>query len=89
MGFKIESDDLSQRYYQEFIKPREYEIFSVAEMTPISKESLSKALLELSPVYERTMNREIEDLTRVINSKGTIKTYAEQKEVKLRLISHY
>lgn len=35
------------------------------------------------------MNREIEDLTKVINAKGSNKTYAEQKEVKMRLISSY
>jgi hypothetical protein len=44
-------------------------------MNPINKESLEQALKGLSSVYERTANREIEDMTKIINTKTNTKTY--------------
>ena len=35
------------------------------------------------------MNREIEDLTKLINPKAKTKTYAQQKAATIWLISHY
>ena len=36
LNFKIDADEATQQYYTEEIRPREYEIFSVADMTPIN-----------------------------------------------------
>ena len=38
---------------------------------------LNKALKELSPVYERTMTREIDDMTKIIDQKKSTKNYPE------------
>ena len=46
-------------------------------MVPINKESLNMALKELSEIYERSMNREIEDMTKIIDTKKTTKNYAD------------
>jgi hypothetical protein len=58
-------------------------------MTPLTRDSIARSFKELGPVYERTVNREIEDLTKIKNPKGSTKTYADQKEVTLYLISLY
>lgn len=36
LNFKIDLDEPTQLFYSEIIKPREQEIFSVADMTPIN-----------------------------------------------------
>ena len=88
LGFKFE-DIQAQRYFKQHIKPVETEIFVVAEMKGLLKESLRQALLELGPVYERTMGREIEDMTEIIDPKKSAKVFAIQKEIKTALLSKY
>jgi len=58
-------------------------------MAPLSKSTLRKALIDLSPIYESDMTKEIEEMTKVIDASNTIKTFGGQKEVQLRLISQY
>jgi hypothetical protein len=66
-------------YYKKNIKPREREIFNIADMAPLSKQFFSKALLDLAPVYEREINAEIEDMTRILDSsKSKHKNFASQ-----------
>ena len=72
----------------DYINRKEDEIFSLAEMTPISKESLKTALLSLSNVYERTMNREIDAITDVVNGSAR-KTHEIIRIDKTKLIALY
>ena len=76
MNFKIDSDQATQNFYSEVIKPREQEIFSVADMTPVNRQTLKLALVDLGSVYERTMTKEIEDMTKIVDSTNTLKTFA-------------
>ena len=89
LNFKIDADEATQLYYAQEIKPREPEIFSVADMTPINRQTLKLALIDLGPVYERTMTKEIEDMTKIIDSSNPLKTFAGQKDVALRLSMQY
>ena len=61
----------------------------MVEIPPLTTDNLFHALIQMSPVYERTMNQEIEFLTRVLNPKATNKTYAQVKDATIRLISQY
>ena len=88
LGFQI-SDEQAAKFYKDFIKPKESLIFAVAEMTPWSANSFRTALKELSPVYERTMSREIEDMTEIIDGKTSKKNFNEQKEIRMALLSKY
>lgn len=55
----------------------------------MSRQTLKLALIDLGPVFERTMSKEIEDMTKIINSSNSLKTFAGQKEVALRLSMQY
>ena len=89
LDFKIDSDEGTQKFYKDFIKPREAEIFSIADMSPMTKVSLKQALLDLGPVYERTMTKEIEEMTKIIDTKNPLKTFSAMKEISIRLSAKY
>lgn len=48
---------------------------------------LKTALLDFSPIYERDMNEEIKEITKVLKFNNSIKTFTGQKEIELQLIS--
>ena len=56
MSFQIQERDETKNYYKKYIKPKENEIFNIAAMAPISKASFKRAMIDLSPVYERDIN---------------------------------
>jgi len=58
-------------------------------MAPISKASFKKAMIDLSPVYERDINTQIEELTKILDTNTSAKTFSEQKKVALKLINTY
>ena len=47
-------------------------------MTPMSKASFKKALLDLAPVYERDINSTIEELTKILDTTTSEKKFTEQ-----------
>ena len=80
-NFKILNEDEVRSYYKRYIKPREKEIFNIADMTPLSKASFKKSLVDLSQVYERDINNHIEELTKIMDTTTSEKTFAEQKRI--------
>lgn len=88
LQFQIMDSPESRNYYKKYLKPREREIFSIADMAPISKNSFRKALLDFSPIYERDINQHIEDLTKILD-KASEKTFAEQKKIAVRMINYH
>lgn len=58
-------------------------------MTPISKQSFKKSLIDLSQVYERDINMHIEELTKIMDITTSAKTFADQKKIALMLKDHY
>ena len=54
--FMVKEDSEVINYYKKYLKPRECDIFNIADMSPISKASFKKAMISLSPVYERDIN---------------------------------
>ena len=81
--------DETQGYYKKYIKPRETQIFNIADMAPITKDSFKKALLDLSPVYERDINTHIEDLTKIFDMTTSSKTFSDQKKIAIKLINTF
>ena len=62
--FKIKEDEECLSYYRKNIKPRENELFSVADMGPLPRKAFEQALIATAPVYERDINIEIEHMTK-------------------------
>ena len=58
-------------------------------MAPISKASFKRAMIDLSPVYERDINTAIEELTKILDTTTSEKTFADQKKIALKLINTY
>ena len=58
-------------------------------MAPISKESFKKAMLDLSPVYERDINTHIDDLTKILDMTTSSKTFSNQKKIAVKLINTF
>lgn len=87
--FTIDDAEDTQSYYKKYIKPRELEIFNIADMAPISKQSFKKALIDLSPVYERDINAQIEDRTKILDQITSEKTFPEQKRIAMKLVKTY
>lgn len=88
MRFSLKDEECRQ-YYRRQIKPREYQIFSIADMAPISKLSFKKAMIDLSPVYERDINAQIEELTKILDTTTSEKTFSEQKKIAMKMINTY
>ena len=82
-------DEECLSYYRKNLRPREHDIFSVADMGPLQKQSFKQALLDLSKVYERDINVEIEHMTKILDASNTVKTYPGQKKKQMHLISYY
>ena len=72
-----------------YIKHRENLIFNIADMAPISRHHFKKAMIDFSPVYERDINTQIEDLTKILDTTTSEKTFSEQKKIALKLINTY
>ena len=87
--FLIEDEEETKSYYQKYIKPRENEIFNIADMAPISRQSFKRAMIDLSPVYERDINNQIEELTKILDTSTSNKTFSEQKKIALTLVNTY
>ena len=87
--FKIKQDEECLSYYRKNIKPREVELFSVADMGPLPKKAFEQALIATAPVYERDINIEIEHMTKILDAQNTIKTFGGQKKRQMQLISYY
>ena len=58
-------------------------------MVPISKQAFKKAMIDLSPVYERDINTQIEERTKILDQTTSEKTFPEQKKIALKLIKTY
>ena len=59
-------------------------------MKSIDRECFKDALKLTVGVYERSMNEEIEDLTKIIDPKNsTVKNFGGQKDIGLKLVSHF
>ena len=76
-------------YYRKNIKPREVELFSVADMGPLPRKAFEQALIATAPVYERDINIEIEHMTKILDAQNSIKTFGGQKKRQMQLISYY
>ena len=89
-NFKIMKDPQILSFYRNKIRPKERDLFNIADMSPFNKKHLKEALIDLSPYYEREINEEIDSMIKIIDAtKSKHKTFATQQRIKMRLISHY
>jgi len=65
LNFAIYEDEELTKYYREYIKPEEEQMFNILDMNPLEKDTIKQALIDLSPVYEKTKNNDIEDSTKI------------------------
>ena len=75
--FKILPDEECLSYYRTNLKPREADLFNIADMGPLQKKFFKEALLDLSKVYERDINIEIEHMTKILDASNTVKTFTD------------
>ena len=46
-------------------------------------------MIDLSPVYERDINAQIEELTKILDTTTSEKTFSEQKKIAMKMINTY
>jgi len=64
-------------------------MFNIVDMNPLEKDTIKQALIDLSPVYEKTKNNDIEDSTKMYDPQHRLKTFGGQKAIQLRLVSQH